>query len=284
MVNLTEGDEVFFDTIKKLYYVLSSLFPADAFTSLTDRERFIIVQQGKQVRLELHENEKFAINGVADRAVKTGEKQSARYPKEKFGYPIVVHAIPIINKETNNIVGSFNYAVSQEGEQNILEMVLELQSFAQELTASSEELAGSAQELANDSDNVERFVKEAEEKFNQTDKILSYTRSIADTTNLLGLNAAIEAARAGEHGKGFAVVADEIRKLAENSKNSSAEIVIILNQIRNDINDIFKLAEKFASISQEQAASTQQLASSGERLIDLSEKLLNYSKNLYEIS
>lgn len=94
---------------------------------------------------------------------------------------------------------------------------------------------------------TKHLIQEIVEVQSQTDsirEIIQYINNIAESTNLLSLNASIEAARAGEYGKGFAVVAEEIRKLADQSKQFSNQINIIIEDIRANTVKTVTSAEK----------------------------------------
>jgi methyl-accepting chemotaxis protein len=75
-------------------------------------------------------------------------------------------------------------------------------------------------------------------------EIIASVNDLAEQSNLLAVNAAIEAAKAGEHGKGFAVVAHEVRSLAVQSKEATAQVRTILNDIQRATNAAVMAAEQ----------------------------------------
>ncbi|MBF4693065.1 methyl-accepting chemotaxis protein [Fusibacter ferrireducens] len=124
-------------------------------------------------------------------------------------------------------------------------------------------------------------VGDLRDNINHVTDITTLINNIAEQTNLLALNAAIEAARAGESGKGFAVVADEIRKLAEQSKESSLSIDKLIEGIAEDSKKIIEATEALNSELKMQTDAVNTGISAYQRIVDALEDISNKIQSAY---
>ncbi|WP_458414356.1 methyl-accepting chemotaxis protein [Schinkia sp. CFF1] len=134
----------------------------------------------------------------------------------------------------------------------------EMTEKGQALIESTTEMVHQSKEGRDSVSKVETLIKHLGEQSKETsasmtqlgirskeiEDIVKVITDIAEQTNLLALNASIEAARAGEHGKGFAVVASEVRKLAENTANSTKNISELTKKIQLEIDQALQANEK----------------------------------------
>lgn len=129
-------------------------------------------------------------------------------------------------------------------------MVEENESNARESTEISSEIKDIARFTEQLENSMEGILKMVDQLAVDNEKVVE----IADSTNLLSLNASIEAARAGEAGKGFAVVASEISSLAASSRetanNSSENYSQINDYAKKILENARQLSENVGKINE----------------------------------
>lgn len=203
------------------------------------------------------------VDGVQIGTIVGGQVLDATPEEEKFKkiareigvnedeYINALRKVPIVSRDkidaAANLIFIFANALSKMGYDKKISIMKsdKFKNIAKDLIKNIEALSdgihilsSQVNSLVETSDSLLESSSNSKEKVNETDDILSFIRTIANQTNLLGLNAAIEAARAGEQGKGFSVVANEVRKLASISVDSAKKIEVILNSIRNGMESV----------------------------------------------
>ncbi|MEW5727668.1 MAG: methyl-accepting chemotaxis protein [Pseudomonadota bacterium] len=89
-----------------------------------------------------------------------------------------------------------------------------------------------------------RTIVSLSERTQAIGEIILTVNAIAERAHLLALNASIEAAAAGEHGRTFSVVAGEIKRLADQSRDATAQVRANLGEIQQGINSSVMLTEE----------------------------------------
>lgn len=151
------------------------------------------------------------------------------------------------------VIDSITYSIESLLEKNneLNKIINHTKDSSEEGIQSINELNKKSNESMESSKAIRAVVLSVDEQVKEINTIVETITNIAEQTNLLALNASIESARAGEAGKGFAVVANEIRKLAEETSDSTGSIQQKINKIQVESSKAVEQVERSTEVINE---------------------------------